>query len=63
MKDNTAEFRFYDELNDFLPKANRECSFLYAFRGMPTVKAVIEAIGVPRGRRAIRVNSDDFDAQ
>ena len=47
MKYNTAEFRFYEALNDFLPKAKRTCAFLYAFRGTPTVKEVVEALGVP----------------
>ncbi len=47
MTHKTAAFRFYDELNDFLPKAKRKRSFLYAFRGTPTVKEVIEALGVP----------------
>jgi uncharacterized protein with PIN domain/sulfur carrier protein ThiS len=47
MTHKTATFRFYDELNDFLPPAQRECAFLYTLRGTPTVKEVIEAIGVP----------------
>ena len=47
MPHKTAEFRFYEALNDFLPKAKRKCWFLYAFRGSPTVKEVIEALGVP----------------
>jgi uncharacterized protein len=42
-----AEFRFYEELNDFLPVAVRKRSFTYAFRGTRSVKDVIEAIGVP----------------
>ena len=44
---HTAFFRFYEELNDFLPKVRRKTTFPYAFRGMPTVKHTIEAIGVP----------------
>jgi uncharacterized protein with PIN domain len=42
-----AELRFYEELNDFLPPALRKRSFAYAFTGTPSVKDVIEAIGVP----------------
>jgi uncharacterized protein with PIN domain len=42
-----SEFRFYEELNDFLPPAARKHSFSYRFRGTPAVKDVIEAIGVP----------------
>jgi uncharacterized protein with PIN domain len=43
----TAEFRFYEELNDFLPPARRKVSFVHAFRGTPSVKDTIEALGVP----------------
>jgi uncharacterized protein with PIN domain len=42
-----AEFRFYEELNDFLPRARRKRSFVHAFRGTPSVKDTIEALGVP----------------
>lgn len=42
-----AEFRFYEELNDFLPPARRKVAFSYAFEGTPSVKDAIEAIGVP----------------
>src|SRR5947199_2006143 len=42
-----AEFRFYEELNDFLPPALRKRAFAYAFQGTPAVKDAIEAIGVP----------------
>jgi uncharacterized protein with PIN domain len=43
----SAFFRFYSELNDFLPKRMRAREFLYGFEGRPTVKHVIESIGVP----------------
>ncbi len=42
-----AVFRFYEELNDFLPKAKRKKTFTYQFWGNPAIKDVIEAIGVP----------------
>src|SRR6185295_16190838 len=42
-----AEFRFYEELNDFLAPALRKRSFGYTFNGTPSVKDAIEAIGVP----------------
>lgn len=42
-----AEFRFYEELNDFLPVARRKRSFEHRFHGTPSVKDTIEAIGVP----------------
>ena len=46
-KDKEAEFRFYEELNDFLPKDKRKRSFIYTFSGNPSVKDAIEACGVP----------------
>jgi uncharacterized protein len=42
-----AEFRFYEELNDFLAPALRKRAFAYRFNGTPSVKDAIEAIGVP----------------
>jgi len=44
---SVAQFRFYEELNDFLAPALRKCEFAYAFTGTPSVKDAIEAIGVP----------------
>jgi uncharacterized protein with PIN domain len=44
---NTAWFRFYEELNDFLPKEKKKTSFSYSFTGNPSVKDAIEALGVP----------------
>lgn len=42
-----AWFRFYEELNDFLPDIKRNTPFAYSFNGNPAVKDAIEAIGVP----------------
>ena len=42
-----ATFRFYEELNDFLPLKFRKTAFDHVFNGTPAVKDVIEAIGVP----------------
>ena len=42
-----AEFRFYEELNDFLPVGRRKVSFMRPFHGTPAVRDVIQAIGVP----------------
>jgi uncharacterized protein len=44
---NKARFRFYEELNDFLPSENSKVQFAYEFNGSPSVKDAIEAIGVP----------------
>ena len=40
-------FRFYEELNEFLPRERRKCSFEYACSERATVKHAIEALGVP----------------
>ncbi len=42
-----AEFRFYEELNDFLPDAKKKRSFIYHFNGNPSIKDAIEAHNVP----------------
>ncbi len=40
-------FRFYEELNDFLPKEKRKKRFEHKFIDRASVKDVIEALGVP----------------
>ncbi len=42
-----AFFRFYEELNDFLAEELRKRVFPYEFKGWPSIKDTIEAIGVP----------------
>ena len=42
-----ASFRFYAELNDFLPAVRKQVAFDHPFDGCPGVKDLIEAIGVP----------------
>lgn len=44
---NQATFRFYAELNDFLPPERQFVAFPHAFRGHPAVKDTIEALGIP----------------
>lgn len=46
-RDNAARFRFYAELNDFLPRTQGAAERLYRFDGKPSVKDAIEAQGVP----------------
>lgn len=46
-KTRFAEFRFYEELNDFLPASRRKTSFRWPFFNTPAVRDVIQAIGVP----------------
>jgi uncharacterized protein with PIN domain len=43
----TAYFRFYAELNDFLPKKQRYVLFPLTFKNRQSVKHLIESIGVP----------------
>lgn len=47
MKNNSATFRFYEELNDFLPIEKRKVNFVHHFLGNPAVKDTIESLGVP----------------
>ena len=42
-----AHFCFYGELNDFLPEGKKSSFFRYRYSGSPSVKNVIECIGVP----------------
>lgn len=42
-----ALFRFYAELQDFLPCERRGTAFIHRFWGRPTVKDLIESLGVP----------------
>ena len=44
---NRAFFRFYAELNDFLPPRRRNAVVLYAFKHRASIKDMIEALGVP----------------
>jgi uncharacterized protein len=47
IKPHRAMFRFYEELNDFLPVEKRKVQFEYRFDCRPSVKDAVEAIGVP----------------
>jgi uncharacterized protein with PIN domain len=47
MESNHVWFRFYEELNDFLPATKRGISFSLIVNGNPPVKDTIEALGVP----------------
>ncbi len=57
--EHAATFRFYEELNAFLPPARRKREIDYAFNGHPAVKDSIEALGVPHTEvELIVVNGD-----
>jgi len=42
-----AWFRFYEELNDFMPASRRKHRFCHAFVRRASIKDMIEALGVP----------------
>jgi len=57
-----ADFRFYEELNDFLPPWRRRTRFTHDFRGPASVKDMIEALGVPHTEvDLILVNGQSVD--
>jgi len=43
----SATFRFYEELNNFLPEERRKVDFIYSFDRKASIKDCIEAMGVP----------------
>jgi len=57
-----AHFRFYEELNDFLPTDKKKRLFPYSFSGTPSIKDAIEALGVPHTEvDLILVNGNSVD--
>jgi hypothetical protein len=42
-----ADFRFYAELNFFLPPSKNQVSFTHFFEGRASIKDMIESLGVP----------------
>lgn len=59
---NRAEIRFYAELNDFLPRRRRFVTFEHAFDGQPSIKDMIESLGVPHTEiDLILVNGESVD--
>jgi uncharacterized protein len=44
---NRVSFRFYGEINDFLPNVQRETIFDHHFKWKASIKDMVEAIGVP----------------
>lgn len=58
----TAYFRFYEELNDFLPKEKRKTRFEHTFIDRTSVKDRIESLGVPHSEiDLILVNGNPVD--
>ena len=59
-----ASFRFYEELNDFLPMQKRKTTFAIPIKINQSVKDAIEALGVPHAEVdliLVNGNSVDFD--
>lgn len=59
-----AYFRFYEELNDFLPPERRKMAFVHTFNRRASVKDMIESLGVPHPEIELIVAngaSVDFD--
>lgn len=57
-----VEFRFYEELNDFLRPEQRKRSFRHASAQRATVKHAIEALGVPHTEvELIMANGESVD--
>ncbi len=57
-----ADFRFYAELNDFLPPDRRQRTFTHQFELSASVKDMIEALGVPHTEvDLILVNGQSVD--
>jgi uncharacterized protein with PIN domain/sulfur carrier protein ThiS len=57
-----AEFRFYAELNDFLPRQHRFVTVVRLFDGEVSVKDLIEAAGIPHTEvDLVIVNSEPVD--
>jgi len=44
---NQVRFRFYEELNNYLPKEMRKVWFEYSFTGWSYVQDVIQSLGIP----------------
>jgi uncharacterized protein with PIN domain len=59
---SVARFRFYEELNEFLPADRRKREFESRFARAATVKNAIEALGVPHTEvELILVNGESVD--
>ena len=57
-----ASFRFYEELNDFLPRARRKSRFAHQFKERASIKDMIEALGIPHTEvDLVLVNDESVD--
>lgn len=59
---NQVRIRFYAELNDFLPRRRRQVEFEHGFDGSPSIKDMIESLGVPHTEvDLILINGESVD--
>jgi uncharacterized protein len=59
---STASIRLYGPLNDFLPPLRRGATLVYQFDGTPSIKDLVEAVGVPHTEiDMLVVNRDAVD--
>lgn len=57
-----AYFRFYEELNDFLPAEKQKTRFVHSFKERASIKDMIEALGIPHSEvDLILVNDESVD--
>lgn len=57
-----ARFRFYAELNDFLPREKRGSEFTHCFRERASIKDMIESLGIPHSEvDIVLVNGESVD--
>ena len=55
-------FRFYEELNDFLPRDKRKTRFVHEFKERASIKDMIESLGIPHTEvDMILVNDESVD--
>jgi uncharacterized protein with PIN domain len=60
--ESSADFCFYNSLNDLLPDCNKNKPIHYQFKGKPAIKDAIEAIGIPHTEvDEIKVNGSFVD--
>ncbi len=56
------QIRFYEELNDFLPRDRKKKPFLHSYSGNHTIKDIIESLGIPHVEvDLILVNGESVD--
>lgn len=62
MLEKQVTCRFYEELNDFLPYHQRKKEFIHKYKGNPSIKDLIESLGVPHTEiELILVNSESVN--